>query len=326
MPRVLESEHYLIVHKPSGIATHSPGAGQLGFVEWCEKKFSCSLKVVHRLDKETSGVLCFAKSKEAAQVLTELFSQRCVSKSYVLVTDKKAEWDRFSVFDQGKGLRVSQSPMGELQSYESFTDFEFIEENNSNYVYRAKPLTGKTHQIRKHATEAGISILGDDLYGGSAYPRLMLHAESLEFDLDGDNVRAEIPPGRLFQSCQSDHQLNAWIAAFERREVLWPEKLDGVQAFRLFHTEANPLRGDQVGAKTLLGWWSQEPPSQEDQNGSRGLCGFSKKTIGCFSGGQALSLQTPLRCFSPEQDLIIAHGSSKKEKLDTKPIWTVAKM
>ncbi|HTH47157.1 MAG TPA: pseudouridine synthase, partial [Candidatus Limnocylindria bacterium] len=88
---VFEDEHLLVVHKPSGWNTHSPAvhAGE-GIYEWLRHREPrwASLAIIHRLDKETSGLLVFGKTPSANKSLTEQFARREVGKTYLLITDR----------------------------------------------------------------------------------------------------------------------------------------------------------------------------------------------------------------------------------------------
>ncbi len=183
---IFEDEHLLVVAKPAGWNTHAPSpfAGE-GIYDWLrqrEPRWS-SLAILHRLDKETSGVLVFGKTPLANKSLTEQFTERHVHKKYLLLTDHKVPQKEFTV--KTSLVRVGEKYMsragGEMAEtkFTPITDSKFG--NSRLKMASAEPLTGRTHQIRVHAAESGFPILGDLLYGGTASSRVFLHASEIAF-------------------------------------------------------------------------------------------------------------------------------------------------
>ncbi len=183
---IFEDEHLLVVHKPAGWNTHAPSpyAGE-GIYDWLkhrEPRWS-SLAILHRLDKETSGVLVFGKTPLANKSLTEQFTARRVHKKYFLLTDGNAPKNSFTV--KTTLLRVGEkyaSLSGGEMAETKFTPVVDAKLGNGKLkMVHAEPFTGRTHQIRVHAAESGFPILGDTLYGGTASARVYLHAAEIEF-------------------------------------------------------------------------------------------------------------------------------------------------
>lgn len=143
--------------------------------------------VVHRLDRETSGVILFAKSPEAHRALSMAFEGRSIEKTYLAAVtgaDVPATGVcRGALRAFGSG-RVAVDDRGKP----SETDFERLAVWDRGALLRVRPRTGRRHQIRVHLAHAGHPVYGDPLYGppprpvGGA-PRLLLHAESLKIDL-----------------------------------------------------------------------------------------------------------------------------------------------
>jgi 23S rRNA (cytosine1962-C5)-methyltransferase len=187
---VFEDEHLLVVNKPAGLSTHAPSpyAGE-GLYEWLRHREPrwAGLAIIHRLDKATSGLILFSKTPLASRSLTAQFTQRSVHKRYLLLTDRPVRQKEFTVKSTlvRAGERYVSRPLppgGEM------AETRFREGNLTRGVcgsgglcrmLEAEPLTGRTHQIRVHAAEAGIPILGDTLYGGTAAARVYLHAAEL---------------------------------------------------------------------------------------------------------------------------------------------------
>lgn len=150
-------------------------------------------KLVHRLDRETSGVLVVAKTKPAAAHLSAQFEKRLTQKTYwALVSGVPATpsgvIETPLVRIQSGGLDVMRPALGgELQALAATTAWCCLSHSDTYAWIEAKPLSGRMHQIRVHLGDLGHPILGDTKYGGrlaaGAYPipRLMLHAQTLTF-------------------------------------------------------------------------------------------------------------------------------------------------
>lgn len=180
-----EDDHLLVVVKPSGWNTHAPAphAGE-GIYDWLRHREPrwASLAIIHRLDKETSGVLVFGKTPLANRSLTTQFADRAVKKRYLLLTDRAVPAAPFAVRSRlaRVGDRYESGPQGD----EAETRFERLgpaPEVRGATLVAGVPLTGRTHQIRVHAADRGMPILGDTLYGGAPHRRLCLHAVELAF-------------------------------------------------------------------------------------------------------------------------------------------------
>jgi 23S rRNA (cytosine1962-C5)-methyltransferase len=198
-----EDEALLVVNKPAGLNTHSPSsyAGE-GIYEWLrhrEARWS-KLAIIHRLDKETSGILIFSKSEKGNCSLTDQFTRHLVRKRYFLLTDGNSPRKEITVKSKITriGEKYASAPAGtkgevaittfraattdELSSVTLPNRSQIGTPKNSKPIELvvAEPLTGRTHQIRVHAAESGFPVLGDTLYAGSPGPRLYLHSAMLE--------------------------------------------------------------------------------------------------------------------------------------------------
>jgi 23S rRNA (cytosine1962-C5)-methyltransferase len=192
-----EDEHILVVNKPAALNTHAPSpfAGE-GLHEWLKNRERrwASLAIVHRLDKVTSGLIVFAKTKAANQSLTQQFATRAVQKRYLLWSTRAPGGKQFTV--RTLIARIGDKYLANDQSGESAeTEFEYLSQDGDRHLIAAHPLTGRTHQIRVHAAHRGFPILGDDIYGGAAFPRVCLHADRLSFahPVTRDPLRFEAP-------------------------------------------------------------------------------------------------------------------------------------
>lgn len=246
---VFEDEHLLIVNKPAGMNTHAPApyAGE-GIYEWLRHREPrwATLAIIHRLDKDTSGLLAFAKTTLANRSLTAQFATRKVWKTYVFLTDRSPNKERFSVVTHLRrvGDRY-ESCTGAGGGQRAETNFRVIDAGAvpGRTVVEASPITGRTHQIRVHAAEMGLAIMGDTLYGGAPAERLCLHAGELGLShpATGRTLRFAVKAG-------FNHPARLEL----RLGLINPEETD---AFRLAHGAADGCPGwfaDRLGSYVLL--------------------------------------------------------------------------
>jgi 23S rRNA (cytosine1962-C5)-methyltransferase len=180
---IFEDDHLLVANKPAGLNTHSPSpyAGE-GLYDWLRHREArwAQLAIIHRLDKETSGIIVFAKTPLANRSLTAQFTARSVRKKYLLLTDRPVRQAQFTVRSSlvRSGERYVSRP---IHTGGQTAETRFSRGRGGDYwhLLEAEPLTGRTHQIRVHAAEMGFPILGDTLYGGTTAPRVYLHASEL---------------------------------------------------------------------------------------------------------------------------------------------------
>ncbi|PAW82825.1 MAG: hypothetical protein B9S33_14635, partial [Pedosphaera sp. Tous-C6FEB] len=184
---LFEDEHLLVVNKPAGWNTHAPApyAGE-GIYDWLRHREPrwADLAILHRLDKETSGVLIFGKTPLANKSLTEQFEQRLVAKRYLLLTDRPPPPGELVVRSNitRDGDRYASLPSGAVgDPAETRFRCEVPKADGGRWEVAAEPFTGRTHQIRVHAAAQGFPILGDTLYGGTPAARVFLHAAEISF-------------------------------------------------------------------------------------------------------------------------------------------------
>jgi RluA family pseudouridine synthase len=165
-----------------------------------EAASAAKLYVVHRLDKETSGVILFARDAAAHRRLSALFETRQVGKAYLAWVLGSPAADQGSVDaplrEFGSG-RVAVDPRGKP----SLTRWSVLRRAEGKSLLDVRPETGRRHQIRVHLYSVGHPVMGDDTYGSprpvGGAPRLMLHAAELSFPWDDPRpllLRAEPPP------------------------------------------------------------------------------------------------------------------------------------
>lgn len=185
-----EDEYLLAINKPAGMVVHpAPGNWSGTFVNALLAHTQTSLPgddclrpgIVHRLDKDTSGVLLAAKSAEAHRKLIELFSRREIDKLYLALCHGKIE-------NQDVSVPIGRHPVHRKEmavlpdGKKALTQLQLAAYRDPYSLVIAKPKTGRTHQIRVHLKHLRAPIVGDALYGEkSGYSRHLLHAYRLNF-------------------------------------------------------------------------------------------------------------------------------------------------
>lgn len=217
LPILYEDDRVIVVNKPQGLVVH-PGAGNPGgtlanalvyhSLELRDSFEGASEErpgIVHRLDKETSGVIVAAKNPEALAALAREFKRRSTQKRYIAIlrgTLPKSEGivEGFIRRDPHNRKRFVWSP---VEGKEAITAYKVLRHLPEGYsLVRFEPKTGRTHQLRVHAAHLHAPILGDPLYSrrDQRFPetRMMLHAFSLQIRLPGEEesrlFRAPLPP------------------------------------------------------------------------------------------------------------------------------------
>ena len=199
-----QDDQVVVVNKPSGLVVH-PGAGNLsGTLVNALLAYHPAIRevgendrpgVVHRLDKETSGVMIFAKTDKAYKWLVKQFKTRDVRKTYLVLVDghpptptgridAPVERDIRYRTRMAVGMRGQGKPaISEYFTIQRFTEHALLE---------VHPVTGRTHQIRVHLSYIGVPVVGDTLYGrrrpSIRLNRFFLHAKSLTLRLPGDRT------------------------------------------------------------------------------------------------------------------------------------------
>lgn len=261
-----EDDHLLVVNKPAGWNTHAPapyaGEGVFDWLRHREPQWE-PLAIVHRLDKETSGLLVFGKSTAANRSLTAQFAERTVRKRYLFLTDRPVPAGGLRVKStlrrRGDRYGTSQSDDG----VDAETRFERVGQEGAYTLVAAEPLTGRTHQIRVHAAESGFAVLGDERYGGAPYARVCLHAAELDFwhPVSGRPLHLQAgvdwqadPRRGLREACVESDLTNAYRLAHGAADGRPGWYVDRLGDFLLSQAE-HPLDSGQLRA---LGAWLEE--------------------------------------------------------------------
>jgi len=210
---LFEDKALLAIRKPAGLAVHpnaanweiNPRASLLGEPTLISMIFSARpemakgglerLGLVHRLDRDTSGLMLLAKTPEAQKALSDGFRERLMEKTYIGVVAGIPAKRKGSI----------DAPIGRASGFRKIKVWEYGRESLTDYVVKEKgkncalleihPKTGRTNQIRIHLSHIGHPIMGDKVYGGPAAPRMLLHSLSLAFahPVTGKPMKFEVP-------------------------------------------------------------------------------------------------------------------------------------
>ena len=207
-PVLLEDEHLVAIDKPAGVAVHGGSGVSFGVIEQLRRARPQArfLELVHRLDKETSGVLLVAKKRSALTALQNQFRARDAGKTYAALV--AGGWpEKSKVIDVP--LHKYLTPDGERRvratddGRRSVTLVQVARRFGGFTLLDVTIKTGRTHQIRVHLSHEGHPIVGDDKYGDFAlnrqvarpplrFGRMFLHARRLAFDHPADGRRIEL--------------------------------------------------------------------------------------------------------------------------------------
>ena len=179
--KIYEDDNVLVLNKPAGLLSMAKG-------EYCpEKTLEDYGLLVHRLDRDTSGVVILAKNPEAQTFLRKQFQDRKTHKTYYAVVQGHPKLDEANIdLPIARDLKHKTQFRVDANGRPSETYYKVIDKNDNLSLVELKPKTGRTHQLRVHLKYLGTPILGDVVYGdGDGSTRLFLHAQSLEITLPG---------------------------------------------------------------------------------------------------------------------------------------------
>ncbi|TKI07693.1 23S rRNA pseudouridine(955/2504/2580) synthase RluC [Martelella alba] len=229
-----EDEHLLVLNKPSGTAVHGGSGLRFGVIEGLRalRPQARFLELVHRLDRDTSGVLLVAKKRSALRALHEQLRAKGMQKDYLALV--RGEWpshNKTVAAPLVKNILASGERIVRVgvEGKPSETRFKVEERFAQASLVKASPVTGRTHQIRVHAQYAGHPIAFDDRYGdrefdrllnGSGLRRLFLHAASLCFEhpATGETLRIDAPLDEELRRCLRYLRANRQQPAARRSE------------------------------------------------------------------------------------------------------------
>lgn len=220
--KLFENEYVVVINKPAGTLVHDDGSGEGNtVVDWVRNEYPDIVEVgesvrvrtgeevqkpgiVHRLDRDTTGVLMIAKTQESYEHLKKQFQEHRIEKTYHAfvyghAVEDEGEIDKpigkstqdFRKYSAQRGAR------GKMR--DAYTSYTVLERGNDVMFFEFLPKTGRTHQIRVHAKAIHHPIVCDTLYAPNhpcllGFERMALHARAISFeDLEGNKVKVEAP-------------------------------------------------------------------------------------------------------------------------------------
>lgn len=204
IPVLFANDDLLAVNKPEGLASIPEGdKGRDCLLALLESGGTGRLYIVHRLDKEASGVILFARNAAAHKHLNEQFRQRSVSKTYVALVHGVIAANSGTIDQPIREFGSGRMGVDRQRGKPCLTEFQVSERLAAYTLLQAYPLTGRRHQLRVHFYSLGHPIVGDRRYGDKAaqlaFPRLMLHAQEIAFPLPtGEQITVQAPVPESF--------------------------------------------------------------------------------------------------------------------------------
>lgn len=214
LPILFEDDSVIVVDKPTGVVVNRSASSPKDTVQdWAEEKLTVSLDpetefgsrggIVHRLDKDTSGILVIAKNPQAFELLKEQFKGRTTEKTYLALVHGRVEPNIGKV-----DAPIDRSPFNRMHfgvfpgGREAQTIYKVQQYFPSYSLLEVSPKTGRTHQIRVHMKYLGYPLVADPIYGGrkqsiadlKTFPRLFLHAWKLKIKLPSGEEKEFLSP------------------------------------------------------------------------------------------------------------------------------------
>ena len=192
LPVIFMDDNVIVVNKPAGVLTHSKGAlnDEFTVADFFRRYTTNGLEtsrpgIVHRLDRDTSGVIIGARNDETATLLKKQFADRTTKKHYTAVVDGLPKLQEAMI-----DLPIGRNPSSpstfrvDPSGKEALTKYEILGTTPKQTLVELHPKTGRTHQLRVHMAYINAPISGDRIYGSiKTAPRLMLHAHKLELTI-----------------------------------------------------------------------------------------------------------------------------------------------
>ncbi len=180
---IFSCDQFIAINKPHGIAAQGGSKITISIdhaLQYLNETEKSQYKLVHRLDKDTSGVFIIAKNLNSAILLGEAFREKQIQKTYIAILTgdvsfipKEGSIESY-IGKEKSGVQeiVKETEDGKFAK----TIYQLLANNNDSAIMKYTPLTGRMHQLRYHSKQLGFPILGDIKYGGLPFKRMMLHA------------------------------------------------------------------------------------------------------------------------------------------------------
>ena len=203
---IYEDEHLIVVNKPIGMLVHPSHRDKTGTL-LNALAFHVNRQgtaphirpgLIHRLDKDTSGLIVAAKNARTHRILATHFEKKLVEKRYLVLVDGLVADDE-GIITGAIGRYIEEKRWGlKEDGRESETRFRVRERSGDKTLLELEPVTGRTNQLRIHCETIGHPIVGDIARGGSEFPRLCLHAHKLSFIHPATRERVEFESAPAF--------------------------------------------------------------------------------------------------------------------------------
>lgn len=191
IPVLYEDESYIVFDKPAGVLViPAPGETKQTLVDIVNRQHACAqgwkLHPCHRLDRETSGAIIFAKGKGQQQIMMELFHKKAVTKKYIALVHGRLRQQQGELHSAIRDLDEMKFRRG-ARAKPSVTRYKVLEERRAFSIVEVTPVTGRTNQIRIQFAETGHPLVGERKYArGKDYKlrfrRVALHAHTLGWE------------------------------------------------------------------------------------------------------------------------------------------------
>lgn len=201
LPIIYIDDNVIVINKPCGILSHAKGAlsDEFTVAEFFRRYTTYNLNtnrpgIIHRLDRDTSGIMIGARNSETATMLQKQFADRKVKKTYFAILNGIPKLDKANI-----DLPINRNPTApstfrvDGNGKSALTRYEVIASDNKYSLVKLEPRTGRTHQLRVHMGYINTPILGDKIYGKPS-DRLYLHAFSLEITIPSGNRQTFTAP------------------------------------------------------------------------------------------------------------------------------------
>lgn len=210
---IFSCDEFIAINKPYGLAVQGGSKINLSIDEalkFLNYEHKEEYKLVHRLDKETSGILLIARGYTNANRLCEAFKQHLIQKIYVAILAGKPKQssgrlihdiakDRSGVFET---VKETEENGKKAETEYKILSLSINSSSEQKTLIEFKPKTGRMHQLRFHAKMLGCPIIGDDKYGGPRYKRMLLHARQVIIDSSVFGREIEIKSDAEFSSLE----------------------------------------------------------------------------------------------------------------------------
>ena len=200
---IYENDDILVINKPAGISVQGGTKVKVSISDILDKiKNGESMKIVHRLDKDTSGVLILARNIRVSRLIMHEFKNRKVKKKYLALAQGVLENDvgqiNYPITKKKCGIFLEKMVVDKSCIQEAITLFSILKRlPNNTLLFELQPITGRKHQIRVHLSHIGCPIIGDKKYGKPSHyisnDHLQLHAHSVSINIGGKKLSVTAP-------------------------------------------------------------------------------------------------------------------------------------